>query len=104
MNAWISQVNDGARGRGAPEFFLFEPEIAVWQPADSIAILKLMALQLNTQLADEVLRARASLALPEARVRDLLPDDPGKGIAALPDYAALAPRRCPRPAAGASCR
>jgi penicillin amidase len=91
VNAWIGQVNEGARGRGAPEFFLFEPEIAVWQPADSIAILKLMALQLNSQLSSEVLRARASLMLPEERVRDLLPDDPGQAIAALPDYANLMP-------------
>ncbi len=91
VNAWIGQVNEGARGRGAPEFFLFQPEIAVWQPADSIAILKLMALQLNSQLSSEVLRARASLMLPEERVRDLLPDDPGQAIAALPDYASLMP-------------
>jgi penicillin amidase len=91
VNAWIGQVNSGARGRGAPEFFLFEPEIAVWQPADSIAILKLMALQLSTHLASEVRRARASMLLPDARVRDLLPDDPGAGIAALPDYADLVP-------------
>ena len=76
VNAWIGQVNSGARGRGAPEFFLFEPEIAVWQPADSIAILKLMALQLSTHMTSEIRRARASLLLPDARVRDLLPDDP----------------------------
>jgi penicillin amidase len=95
VNAWIGQVNEGARGRGAPEFFLFEPEIAVWQPADSIAILKLMALQLNSQLSSEVLRARASLMLPEERVRDLLPDDPGQAIAALPDYASLVPGVAP---------
>ena len=91
VNAWIGQVNSGARGRGAPEFFLFEPEIAVWQPADSIAILKLMALQLSTQMTSEIRRARASLLLSDARVRDLLPDDPGPGIAALPDYADLVP-------------
>ena len=91
VNAWIGQINSGARGRGAPEFFLFEPEIAVWQPADSIAILKLMALQLSTHLTSEVRRARASMLLPDARVRDLLPDDPGAGIAALPDYADLVP-------------
>jgi penicillin amidase len=91
VNAWIGQVNSGARGRGAPEFFLFEPEIAVWQPADSIAILKLMALQLSTHMTSEIRRARASLLLSDARVRDLLPDDPGAGIAALPDYADLVP-------------
>ena len=25
VNAWIGEVNAGARGRGAPEFFLFSP-------------------------------------------------------------------------------
>lgn len=39
VNAWIAEVNEGARGRGAPEFFLFPNEIAYWQPADFIAIL-----------------------------------------------------------------
>ena len=91
VNAWIGQVNSDARGRGAPEFFLFEPEIAVWQPADSIAILKLMALQQSTHMTSEIRRARASLLLSDARLRDLLPDDPGPGIAALPDYADLVP-------------
>jgi penicillin amidase len=91
VNAWIGQINSGARGRGAPEFFLFQPEIAAWHPADSIAILKLMALQLSTHMTSEVRRARTSLLLPAARLRDLLPDDPGAGIAALPDYADLVP-------------
>lgn len=91
VNAWIAQVNKDARGRGAPEFFLFSNEIAAWQPADSIAILKLMALQLSGQIETEVLRARVSLLLPEARLRDILPDDPGQGIMALPDYASIVP-------------
>jgi penicillin amidase len=95
VNAWIEQVNAGARGRGAPEFFLFQPEIAAWAPADSIAIIKLMSLQLSSHLQDEVLRARLSLLLSSERLADILPDDPGKGIAALPDYAALVPGVAP---------
>ncbi len=91
VNAWIREVNENALGRGAPEFFLFSNEIAFWQPADSIAIGKLMAVQMSANLSEEVLRARASLVLPESRVRDILPDLPGPGIAALPDYAALFP-------------
>lgn len=95
VNAWIGQVNEGARGRGAPEFFFFSNEIAAWQPADSLAILKLMALQLSGQLEPEVLRARMSLLLKGPRLRDILPDTPGPGIAALPDYAALMPGAIP---------
>ena len=95
VNAWINEVNAGARGRGAPEFFLFSNEIAAWAPADSIAILKLMALQLSSAAETEVLRARLSLILPPERLADIQPDDPSQGIAALPDYASVVPGVAP---------
>ncbi len=95
VNAWIDQVNVGARGRGAPEFFFFSNQIAAWQPADSIAIIKLMALQLSAHLQAEVERARLSLILSPARLRDILPDDPGTGVIALPEYASLFPDMAP---------
>ena len=91
VNAWLQEVNKGARGRGAPEFWLFEPSIAPWQPADSIVIGKLLALRLTEHLDHEVLRARTSLLIPDERVADILPDAPGSGLAALPEYAALFP-------------
>ncbi|MCO6382138.1 penicillin acylase family protein [Oceanicola sp. 502str15] len=91
INAWIATVNEGALGRGAPEFFLFSREIAPWRPADTVALGKIMALQLTGQLSEEVLRARVSLQLPEERLADILPDVPGPGAAALPDYASLMP-------------
>ncbi|MCX7890585.1 MAG: penicillin acylase family protein [Rhodobacteraceae bacterium] len=90
VNAWIAQVNEGALGRGAPEFFLFPGEIAYWQPADSVAILKLLAVEGSTEATSEVLRARLSL-LSSDWAADLMPDAPGQGIAALPPYAELAP-------------
>ncbi|SEW18065.1 penicillin amidase [Aliiroseovarius sediminilitoris] len=89
VNAYLSRVNSEALGRGAPEFFLFPNDVSPWQPADSIAILKLLGVQLAGQLEEELLRARVTLALPEDRVKDILPDIPGTGVAALPDYAAL---------------
>lgn len=95
VNAWIATVNAGALGRGAPEFFLFSPEIAPWRPTDTVAMGKLMALRLSSQLSSEVLRARISLELPGPRLADILPDDPSSGIAALPDYAALMPMEGP---------
>jgi penicillin G amidase len=91
VNAWLNQTSDRARGRGAPEFFMFSAEMPLWQSADSLAILKLMSVQLNSHIGREVLRARTSLLLPNERLRDLLPDAPGSGIAALPDFAALFP-------------
>jgi len=95
VNAWIGEVNENALGRGAPEFFFFTNEIAAWQPADSIALIKLMALQLSGHLENEVLRARSSMLLPEARLRDIMPDAPGTAVTALPDYASLMPNPPP---------
>ncbi|CUH76954.1 penicillin acylase family protein [Tropicibacter naphthalenivorans] len=90
VNARIEEINARSLGRGAPEFFIFDAAIAPWQPADSIALVKLLALQLSDQLKDEVLRARTSLALDDdLRLSDILPDMPGTGTAALPDYASL---------------
>jgi penicillin amidase len=92
VNARLDQINSDALGRGAPEMFLFNAPMAPWRPADSIAIVKLMGLQLSGHLDAEVLRARVSLALPDtSRLRDILPDAPGTGVAALPQYASLFP-------------
>ena len=92
VNAQFEQINLGASGRGAPELFVFNAPIAPWRPADSLAILKVMALQSSNQLSAEVLRARMSLALPdEDRLQDILPDAPGTGVASLPEYASLMP-------------
>lgn len=91
VNAWLNEVNAGARGRGAPEFFVFSNQVAPWMPADSVALLKLMALQMTSHLEFEVLRARLSLVLPQNRLIDILPDVPGPAHTALPSYAALFP-------------
>ncbi len=92
VNTRIDEINRESLGRGAPEMFLFQNPLAPWQPADSIAIQKLMALQLSGHLEEEVLRARVSLLLPDPnRLADVLPNAPGAGVAALPEYAALVP-------------
>ena len=89
VNAWLGEVNKGALGRGAPEMWLFNHPVAPWQPADSIAIVKVMALQLSSHIEREVLRARVSLVLPNERLHDLLPDDPSAVTTELPEYASL---------------
>ncbi|SCZ58123.1 penicillin amidase [Epibacterium ulvae] len=90
INARLTEINEDSLGRGAPEMFLFNAPIAPWQPADSIAIMKLMALKLSSHLHEEVLRARTSLALnDDGRLHDILPDAPGTGVTALPEYVNL---------------
>lgn len=92
VNAWLELVAEEALGRGAPELLLFSPEIAPWRPADSIAVVNMMAMQLAGHHETEVLRARASLMLNDpARLADILPDPPGEPVAELPEYAALFP-------------
>lgn len=91
VNAWIDIVARDALGRGAPEFFLSTKQIAPWLPADSIALIKLMALQLSDQASREVMRARLSLALPPERLRDILPDAPNAPVMAIPKFATIFP-------------
>lgn len=90
VNAYIDIVRTNALGRGAPEFFVSSKQIAPWLPADSIALIKLMALQLTDHAGREVLRARMSLALPEDRLNDLFPDQ-HRAAVALPEFASLFP-------------
>jgi penicillin amidase len=92
VNTRLQEINDRALGRGAPEMFLFNAPVAPWQPADTLAIMKLMGLQLSGHLAEEVLYARTSLMLEDpARLDDILPLNPGDGLAALPEYATFFP-------------
>ena len=91
VNAWINQINERALGRGAPEYFLFPGEIGLWQPADSLAMIKLMAVQLSGHLESEVQRARLNALIGPEATRDLMPGDDGEGMTALPDFASLFP-------------
>ena len=43
--------------------FLYPSEFSYWQPADSIAIFKLLALKMTAQIDAEVKYAIASLAI-----------------------------------------
>jgi penicillin amidase len=91
VNAWLRTVNEQALGRGAPEFFLFSKNIAPWRPADSLAVMRLMALQLDSNLRNEVLRAQVSLIIGANLTKDIMPDAPGKGALSLPEFAQLFP-------------
>lgn len=89
INARIAETTGW--GKAAPEFLLFPTEIAPWQPADSLAIMKLLALQLASHVDREVLRARVSHSVSPARLKDIQPDDPNPGIATWPAYSQIFP-------------
>ena len=87
INAQLAAIRDHGLGRGAPELFLFKPTISPWQPVDSLAILRLMALRMTDKAALEVLQARLALALDDERLADLFPAEQGAPVMALPDFA-----------------
>ena len=54
-------------GRGAPELLLYNIPLAAWHPADSIALLKLFAVNSSSHYAKEILRARTLITLPDPK-------------------------------------
>ena len=77
INARFLEINRKSLGRGAPELLLYNIPLASWHPADSIALLKLFAINSSSHYAKEILRARTLIALPDPkRIVDILPDSP----------------------------
>ncbi len=77
INARFLEINRKSLGRGAPELLLYNIPLASWHPADSIALLKLFAVNSSSHYAKEILRARTLLALPDPnRIIDILPNSP----------------------------
>ena len=84
INARVREINTEALGRGSPEMFLYPNEFSFWRPADSIAIFKLLALKMTSQIDAEVTYAKTILAVNDQKmVSALLPDSPGKPITNL---------------------
>lgn len=63
-------------GRLPPEFILLGHHPAPWRPADSLVLIKLMAMRLALDWQDEALRQRLASRLPEARIDALWPPPP----------------------------
>jgi penicillin amidase len=54
-----------------------------WDPADSLAWVRIMALQLSGNFRDELARAAVKEQVTEAQYRFLYPDDAGDGVATI---------------------
>ncbi len=91
INAWVATVRQQALGRGAPEFFLYDNAIAPWSAADSIALIKLLALNMSDKAGLEVLRAKLNFRIPPARIADIMPDAPEVPATDVPGFTALFP-------------
>ena len=80
LEAYASGVNaflETRTGPLPPEFLIFgHDDIEPWRPADSVVWIKMMALDLNRNWRDELLRARLSARLSDEQIADLWPDYP----------------------------
>ena len=84
INARLKEINTKALGRGSPEMFLYPNDFSLWQPADSIAIFKLISLQMTGHIDAEVTYAKTLLALEDQElISALLSEAPGKPIIRL---------------------
>ncbi len=81
VNAWLGVLEDSVLNSGAPEFLIFDDNVRPWEPFDSIAILNLQAVNLSGHAEREALRARAAARGIGTRLNDLMPSEPGGGLA-----------------------
>jgi penicillin amidase len=72
-----------------PEFWLAGARPEPWQPADSIAWMKMMAWDLGGNWRNELLRMRLAKTLPLARIHELLPPYPGEHTPVIADLKEL---------------
>jgi penicillin amidase len=98
VNAYMKRSGGLLEPRLPPEFLLLRYRPEPWQPADSVVTIKLMALQLSTNLNHELLRLTlAAQGLTSAEIEDLMPLDPADRPQPMPELAQLYPLQRPAP-------
>jgi penicillin amidase len=105
VNAFMDRRLQWFEARLPPEFWLLWHRPEPWRAADSVVTIKLMALQLSTNLNHEVLRlALAAQGLTAAEIEDLMPLDAVDRPPPLPEIAQLYPlqKATPQQRAGAA--
>ncbi len=101
VEAYVAGINAAIATRRLlpPEFLIFDVRPEPWRPADSLVWARVMALDLENDWRQELLRARLLEALGPERYADLWPfaegrqatlQEPGDGRAQAGPYAALA--------------
>jgi penicillin G amidase len=96
VNAFIGRKTGLFEPRFAPEFLLLRHKPEPWRVADSLVTAKMMALNLSTNLNQEMTRlALAAEGLTSAQIEDLLPRGTIDPPPPLPELAELYPLRPP---------
>jgi penicillin amidase len=93
VNAYLERPVGLIEARLPPEFLILRHHPEPWRPADSIAVVKLMALLLSTNLGHETTRLTyAARGLTAADIADLMPGE-DNGAPSLLDVGQLYPLR-----------
>lgn len=85
INAWIRMRT----GPLPPEFLILGVAPELWQPADAIAWLSMMAWDLSANWTQEVLRMQLAQHLPLSRIQEFLAPYPGESPLQTRDYTVL---------------
>jgi penicillin amidase len=94
VNAFLERRTGWLEPRLPPEFQILRHAPEPWRPADSIVGVKMMALDLSTNMVFEIARLTyAAQGLTSAEIEDLMPPDPKDGAPELPEIADLYPLR-----------
>lgn len=94
VNAFIERPTGLLEQRLPPEFLLLRHRPEPWQPADSVGMVKMMALHLSMNLGAEIQRLTlAAQGLSPAEIDDVMPLNDGEQAPPLPDLSTLYPLR-----------
>jgi penicillin G amidase len=92
VNAFIGRKVGWFEPRLPPEFLLMRHRPEPWRPADSVVGLKMMALDLSTNLNFEFARLTyAANGFSAAEIEDLVPPNASDRVPPLPEFADLYP-------------
>jgi penicillin G amidase len=107
LGAYTAGVNAYLATRSGPlplEFLLLRHRPEPWTPADSLVIVRLMALDLARNWREELLRARLAERLTPEQMADLWPPEPGDAPVTLAAHDAAGAAGRGRPGGGAARR
>lgn len=98
VNAYMERRTGWFEPRLPPEFLLLRHRPESWRAADSIVMIKLMALQLSTNMNFEMLRLiLATQGLNSAEIEDLMPLEASDAPPPMPEIAQLYPIQATAP-------
>jgi penicillin G amidase len=90
VNAWLNRDTGFLSARLPPEFIILGKSAESWQPWHTIAIMKVMALTLDSNLSTELRRlAMASRGFTPHEIDELIPYGPHENPPPLPDLRQL---------------